>query len=122
MGSGLTSFTAPYFINKENLNWGARYAYIWAGSNFVTFGKFCQVPSWKTKLIVLFVVFFYFFLPELKGRTLEELDELFQNRVSVRDFPHYQCVSSENAKQLAIQAMEGKVEQIERVDERKLEV
>jgi len=36
---GLISFTAPYFLNKENLNWGAKYAYIWAGSNFITFGK-----------------------------------------------------------------------------------
>lgn len=44
-------------------------------------------------------VFFYFFLPEMKGRTLEELDELFQNRVSVRKFPTYECVSSERAKE-----------------------
>ena len=36
---GLTSFTAPYFINKENLNWGAKYAYIWAGSNLATFSE-----------------------------------------------------------------------------------
>jgi hypothetical protein len=36
---GLTSFTAPYFINRENLNWGAKYAYFWAGSNLVTFGR-----------------------------------------------------------------------------------
>jgi len=79
-------------------------------------------PLRKQNLTALFAVFFTFFLPERKGRTLEELDELFQNRVSVRDFPHYQCVSSENAKQVAIQAMEGKVEQVERVDERKLEV
>ncbi len=47
------------------------------------------------------VVFFYFFLPEMKGRTLEEIDELFQNRVSVKDFPKYQCLSSEQAKEVA---------------------
>lgn len=35
----------------------------------------------------------------MKGRTLEELDELFQNRVSVRKFPTYECVSSERAKE-----------------------
>lgn len=35
--AGLTTFTTPYFINKENLNWGAKYAYIWAGSNMITF-------------------------------------------------------------------------------------
>ena len=47
------------------------------------------------------VVFFYFYLPEMKGRTLEELDELFQNRISVRDFAQYQCISSERAKEVA---------------------
>jgi hypothetical protein len=88
----LTTFTAPYFINKENLNWGAKYAYIWAGSNLVTF------------------VFFYFFLPESKGRSLEELDELFQNRVSVRDFPKYQCISSEKAKDIAFKVSSGEGE------------
>lgn len=36
--SGLTTFTTPYFINAENLNWGAKYLYIWAGSNLITFG------------------------------------------------------------------------------------
>ncbi|SPO02645.1 related to transporter (major facilitator superfamily) [Cephalotrichum gorgonifer] len=90
----LTSFTAPYFINKENLNWGARYAYIWAGSNLAT------------------LVFLYFFLPEMKGRTLEELDELFQNRVSVRDFPTYQCNSSERAKERARNTAEKVVESV----------
>jgi hypothetical protein len=47
-------------------------------------------------------VFFYFFLPEMKGRSLEELDELFQNHVSVRGFPKYECVSSDRAKEIAI--------------------
>ncbi|PKS13154.1 hypothetical protein jhhlp_000496 [Lomentospora prolificans] len=96
----LTSFTAPYFINKENLNWSAKYAYIWAGSNVITF------------------IFFYFFLPEMKGRTLEELDELFQNRVSVRDFPHYECVSSENAKRLAAEVLSGQKQNIERIEDK----
>lgn len=37
---GLTTFTTPYFINVENLNWGAKYLYIWAGSNLITFGRY----------------------------------------------------------------------------------
>ncbi len=53
-------------------------------------------------------VFLYLFLPELKGRTLEEIDELFQNRVSVRDFPNYECVSSEQAKQAASKVMDAR--------------
>lgn len=43
--------------------------------------------------------FFFFLLPEVKGRSLEEIDELFENRVSVRNFPKYQCVSSERARE-----------------------
>lgn len=46
-------------------------------------------------------VFFLFFLPEMKGRTLEEIDELFQNNVSVRNFPKHECVSSSRAREIA---------------------
>ena len=41
-------------------------------------------------------------LPEMKDRSLEELDELFQNRVSVRDFKKYQSISSERAREVAL--------------------
>lgn len=67
----LTGFCSPYFINPEDLNWGAKYAYIWAASNFCC------------------LVFFYLCVPETKGRTLEEIDELFANRVSVRNFKSF---------------------------------
>ena len=60
---------------------GAQYCYIWAGSNF------------------LCVAFFYLFMPEMKGRTLEELDEMFQNRVGVKQFRTYQCTVKEDARQ-----------------------
>lgn len=35
----------------------------------------------------------------MKGRSLEEIDELFENRVSVRNFRKYHCVSSERARE-----------------------
>ncbi|ETI26647.1 hypothetical protein G647_10408 [Cladophialophora carrionii CBS 160.54] len=69
----LVSFCSPYFINPAELGLGAQYGYIWAGSNFAC------------------VIFFFFFMPEMKGRSLEELDEMFLNRVSVRNFRKYVC-------------------------------
>ncbi|EAQ85515.1 hypothetical protein CHGG_09529 [Chaetomium globosum CBS 148.51] len=54
----LTTFTTPYFINPQALNWGPKYGYIWAPS------------CWISALWV------FFFLPEVKDRTLEEIDEM----------------------------------------------
>lgn len=58
LAAWLVTFTAPYFINPESLNWGPRYGYIWFPSCLVT-------AAWV-----------YFFLPEVHGRTLEEIDEM----------------------------------------------
>jgi hypothetical protein len=32
----LTTFTAPYFINPESLNWGPKYGYIWTPSCWIS--------------------------------------------------------------------------------------
>lgn len=32
----LATFTAPYFIHPESLNWGPKYGYIWAPSCFLS--------------------------------------------------------------------------------------
>ena len=71
-----TSLPSPPNLFTIRLDWltrygadqGAKYGYIWAGTNFVG------------------GVFFFFFLPELKGRTLEEIDELFERRVPAWKF------------------------------------
>ncbi|KAL2428997.1 hypothetical protein ABEF95_011292 [Exophiala dermatitidis] len=55
-----------------------------------------------TAINYFFSLFFFFCLPEMKGGTLEEIDELFQNRVSVRHFPKYECVSSSTAREIAV--------------------
>ncbi|KAL4904585.1 hypothetical protein BDW74DRAFT_185512 [Aspergillus multicolor] len=82
----LTNFCTPYFINPEHLDWGAKYGYIWAGSNLAS------------------VIFFYFFIPEMKGRSLEELDEIFAARVPARKFKGYQCLITEAARIEAVNA------------------
>ncbi len=61
LGAWITTFTAPYFINPESLNWGPRYGYIW-------------FPS-----CVIAALWVFIFLPETKGRTLEEIDEMVRN-------------------------------------------
>ena len=60
---------------------GPQYTYIWAASNF------------------LCVIWFYFFLPETKTRSLEELDEIFEAGVAARKFKQYECRIKEDAKQ-----------------------
>ncbi|OQV02422.1 hypothetical protein CLAIMM_07625 isoform 1 [Cladophialophora immunda] len=40
----LISYCTPYFLNANNLNWGAKYGYIWAGSNAVAFGGYLPAP------------------------------------------------------------------------------
>jgi len=58
LGAWLTTFTAPYFINPEALNWGPKYGYIWLPSAWIG-------AAWV-----------WLFLPEVKDRTLEEIDEM----------------------------------------------
>ena len=42
-------------------------------------------------------------IPETKGRSLEEIDEMFVNKVPRSQFKTYQCVSSERAREIAEQ-------------------
>ena len=37
------------------------------------------------------VIWIYFFLPEIKNRTLEEIDEMFEARLPARKFRKYVC-------------------------------
>lgn len=41
----------------------------------------------------------------MRNRTLEEIDELFQERVPTRKFPTYHCVSSERAREQAVKTV-----------------
>jgi hypothetical protein len=79
----LTAFCSPSFINPEALNWGVKYCWLWAGSNALAF------------------VFFYFLLPEMKGRSLEEIDEIFAKRVRVKSFKTYERDCSRRGESVA---------------------
>ena len=47
----------------SNISQGAKYGYIWAAANFLCVG------------------FFFFCMPELKGRSIESMDDLFQRSI-----------------------------------------
>ncbi|KAI7759794.1 hypothetical protein LZL87_009117 [Fusarium oxysporum] len=61
-----TSFTLPYLLSKPYAGLGAKVGFI--------YGSFC----------VAMVVLAYFFIPELKGRSLEEVDQLFASGQPLR--------------------------------------
>ncbi|GAD92005.1 major facilitator superfamily protein [Paecilomyces variotii No. 5] len=81
----LTAFTAPYFINPAELNWVGKYGFIWFVSTVIT---------------MLFIVFF---VPEVRGRTLEEIEEMFDKGVPAWQFQTYVCEGAEQARKEAEQ-------------------
>ncbi|KAK0709891.1 MFS transporter [Lasiosphaeria miniovina] len=76
LGNWLGVFTAPYFINPASLGWNAKYGYVWAGSNAILF------------------VFTWFYIPETRDRTLEEIHEMFEANVPARKFKGYVCAGT----------------------------
>jgi hypothetical protein len=64
LGAWLATFTAPYFINPDSLNWGPKYGYIWFPS--------CLLGALWTWL----------YLPEVQNRTFEEIDEMVSHTYS----------------------------------------
>lgn len=67
----LVAFCTPYFINPTALDWGPKYGYIWGASN------------------VLLGIWVFFCVPETKGRSLEQLDEMFEKGVETGKFGGY---------------------------------
>lgn len=95
LGNWLGTFTAPYFINPASLGWSAKYGYIWFGSNMIL------------------LVFAFYCLPETRDRTLEEIHEMFENKVPARKFKGYVCTGIEAFAQ---EATSGKVAEAGTVD------
>lgn len=67
----IVTFVSPYLQNEGYGNLQGKIGFIW--------GSFSLVSA----------LWAFLFLPELKGRSLEELDELFEKRVSVLKFGKY---------------------------------
>jgi hypothetical protein len=67
----VVSFTLPYLLDPPYANLQSKVGFI--------YGSIC----------FLALVWGYFFLPELKNRSLEELEELFAAKVPLRKFGQY---------------------------------
>lgn len=65
----LVSFTAPYLIGAEYANLGGKVGFIYGS------------------LSVMFTLLTWLYVPEMKGRSLEEIDALFLQEVRTREFP-----------------------------------
>lgn len=66
---GITSlfgFVLPYIFNTDQGNLGAKTGFVFAGLCTVGF------------------ILVYFFIPEMKGRSAAEIDELFEQKVKAR--------------------------------------
>ncbi|RLV90777.1 Maltose permease MAL61 [Spathaspora sp. JA1] len=66
----IVAIITPYMLNPTEWNWKAKTGFLWAG------------------FAILSCVWVYFELPETKGRSFAELDKLFHNKVSARQFKH----------------------------------
>ena len=75
----LVSFTIPYLLNAPYANLQAKVGFI--------YGSFTVVS----------VIVAYFLMPEMKGRSLEEIDQLFASGISLRKFKGVETTRIEDA-------------------------
>lgn len=71
LGTMLWLFVIPYIFNPDEANLGSSTMFIFAGCG------------------ILFWIFFYFYVPETAGRSLDEIDEMYFAKVSQRKFKLY---------------------------------
>lgn len=91
----LTSFTIPYLINAQYAGLGGKVGFV--------YGSICAV---------MFVMAFLF-IPELKNRSLEEVDQLFASGASLRKFG---SIKTERAEQIYVEEIhEAKAKGIDSV-------
>ncbi|BFZ59655.1 hypothetical protein YB2330_000669 [Saitoella coloradoensis] len=68
----VVTFTLPYLFDADKAGLGPMVGYVYAGG--------CTIS----------VVFVYFMIGETKGRSLEEINEMYMNRVAVKDWKRYE--------------------------------
>ncbi|KAH6675974.1 MFS transporter [Halenospora varia] len=76
----ITTFAVPQITSADAGNLGAKAFLIFGGC------------------MVVIMIFIYFYLPETKGRALDEIDEMYTAGVPMRKWSHYQCQNSSSAR------------------------
>jgi MFS transporter, SP family, general alpha glucoside:H+ symporter len=77
-------FVLPYLFNPNEADLGAKTTFIFAG--------FCFVSA----------IYLWFYQPETAGRSFEELDELFINRIPAWQFAGYRTNAQINAEEAGV--------------------
>ncbi|TVY89535.1 High-affinity glucose transporter [Lachnellula willkommii] len=72
----VVSFTVPYLISAQYANLGGKVSFIYRS------------------LSILVSIMIFIFIPEMKGRSLEELDTLFAEKTPTRSFRHAVVVTN----------------------------
>ena len=71
----ITTFAVPQIMSPDAGNLGVKTAFVFAGCIFFT------------------LIWTYFYVPETKGRTLAEVDEMYSIGLPMRDWRHYKCAA-----------------------------
>jgi hypothetical protein len=82
-------------LSTPGANLGARLGYVWGG---------CAAVG---------AVWAWFFMPELKGRSLEDIDELFDAGLQAWKFKQYECTGINRE---ALEGYRGKMREVEGED------
>ena len=67
------TYSSPYLLNSQGANLGGKVAFIFGGFD------------------VLLTIFSILYVPEIKGRSLEEMDRIFEAKLWAWQFQKYQC-------------------------------
>ncbi|GHJ86333.1 hypothetical protein NliqN6_2735 [Naganishia liquefaciens] len=82
-------FVSPYIQNPTDGNLGAKIGYIYGSMSTIT------------------VIFLYFFLPECKGRTMEQVDWLYEHKIPIRQMGSYSVPEIANDRSTPIEPKGG---------------
>lgn len=91
------AFVLPYMFNPNEANMGSKINFIFAGC--------CAVS----------LIYFYLYIPETAGRSFEEVDEMYMDKVPPRKWKGYQSKASQEGTQVVEEQFKGEMEHVEKV-------